>query len=40
MVRLNGAQMRQKLQKSVQTYCQESKRQEKKKKVRVNGKVS
>lgn len=40
MVRLNGAQMRQKLQKSVRAYCQGNKRQEKKEKVRVNGKVS
>lgn len=40
MVRLNGAQMRQKLKKSIQAYCQENKRQEEKEKVRVNGQVS
>lgn len=40
MVRLNGAQMRQKLQKSIQAYCRENKREEKKEKVKVNGQVS
>ncbi len=40
MVRLNGAQMRQKLQKSIKTYCQENKEKEKKEKVKVNGRIS
>lgn len=40
MVRLNGAQMRQKLQKSVQAYSRKNKRQEEKERIRVNGRVS
>jgi len=40
MIRLNGSQMRQKLTKCVQNYCQKDKRQGKKEKVRSNGKVS
>ena len=40
MVRLNGSQMRHKLNKSIQAYCQDNKQQEKKEKVRKNGRVS
>ena len=39
MVRLNGIEMRKKLNKSVQKYCQDKKNKEKTK-VKKNGKVS
>lgn len=40
MVHLNGSEMRQKLAKHIQECCLKNKRQEKKEKVRVNGKIS
>lgn len=40
MVRLNGEQMRQKLSRHILRYCQNDKGEEKKEKVRVNGKIS
>ncbi len=40
MVRLNGAQMRKKLDRSIRVYCRDNKRQEEKEKVRKNGRVS
>ena len=40
MVRLNGSQMRHKLNRSIQAHCRDNQRQEKKEKVRKNGKVS
>ncbi len=40
MVRLNGIQMRQRLNKCVQTYCQNQKRQERKERMKERAKAN
>lgn len=40
MVRLNGNQMRAKLNRSIQVYCRKDKQEEKKEEPKKNGKVS